>query len=225
MCGRVSLTCERDRMLREFGIRQMEFEYPPRYNIPPSQQLVALGKRHGEFRASTLKWGLVPSWATDPAIGNKLTNARAETVAAKVSFKHAFERRRCLIVLDGFYEWLRKLNGEKLPYYFHFKDRRPFSVAGLWEVWNKDDPPLCTVAVITTEANALMSRIHDRMPVIVRSEDRETWLDPASDAHTLLHLLRPYEGDDLTAYRVSTLVNSVRNDGPDCIRVVEGDAE
>jgi putative SOS response-associated peptidase YedK len=198
-------------------------EYEPRYNVAPTTNVLAV-VQEDEPVLTRLKWGLVPFWADDPKIGNRMINARAEGIAEKPAFRNAFRHHRCLIPLDGFYEW-DKQQGEKIPYYFHLEDHRPFSLAGLWETWDKGSEPLRTCTVVTTEANPLMSNIHDRMPVILAPEDRDLWLDPDAESEALLGLLRPYEGEDLTAYRVSKRVNSPRFDGPECIEPVNSDEE
>jgi putative SOS response-associated peptidase YedK len=169
-------------------------------------------------RAATfLKWGPVPRWAKDPSVGTRLINAGAETVTEKPSFRDAFVRRRCLVPLDGFYEWSRR-GDRKRPFYFHMKDGEPFAVAGLWEVWEGGGAPLETCTLLTTEANELLAPYHDRMPVIVRPEDYDLWLDAGVRSAELLRpLLRPYAHEEMGAYEVSPLVNSPSNDSPRCV--------
>jgi putative SOS response-associated peptidase YedK len=165
-----------------------------------------------------LRWGLVPPWAEDQKIGNRLINARAETAAGKPSFRAAFKRRRCLVPADGFYEW-QKVGRAKQPYYIRLKDGAPFAFAGLWEHWQGADGEIiesCTL--LTTEANDLMRPIHERMPVMLKPEDFGRWLDrdaPAGKA--LAALLCPYPAEAMTAYPVSAHVNNPRNDGPACV--------
>jgi putative SOS response-associated peptidase YedK len=150
---------------------------------------------------------------------NRLINARAETVAEKPAFRHAFKTKRCLMVADGFYEWAKQ-EGGKQPFYVRLGDARPFGLAGLWEHWEREGRVIESCTVITTQANDLMKPLHDRMPVILRHEDYALWLDPsAKDADMLRGLLRPYAGDDLVAYPVSRLVNNPRNDRPECVAV------
>ena len=164
-----------------------------------------------------MRWGLIPSWATDPAIGNRLANARSESVLEKPAFRAAMRRRRCLIPADGFYEW--KKNGRnKQPYLIGLRDGRLFAFAGLWEAWEGADHSYvesCTI--LTTTPNELMAPIHDRMPVILPAEAYGPWLDPAVPPAEVLAWLRPLPADQMTAYPVSTLVNNPRNDRPECV--------
>ena len=165
-----------------------------------------------------LRWGLIPSWARDPAIGNRLINARAETVGEKPAFRAALRRRRCLIAADGFYEWQRA-GARKQPYFIRLRDDRPFAFAGLWESWEgADHSALETCTILTTDANEVMRPIHDRMPVILAPDDYARWLDPAIESPApLAGLLRPYAADDLTASAVSPHVNSPAHEDPRCI--------
>jgi putative SOS response-associated peptidase YedK len=164
-----------------------------------------------------LRWGLIPGWADDPKIGNRMINARAETVASKPAFRNAFKRRRCLVVTDGFYEWKKLVQG-KQPHYIRMKDDRPFAFAGLWESWHRDGSQIESCTIITTEPNALMKSIHNRMPVILRPDDYDCWLDPEfQDGDALQRLLAPFSAHRMEAYPVSTLVNSPGNDVADCI--------
>lgn len=168
-----------------------------------------------------VQWGLVPSWAKDPKIGNRLINARAESVADKPAFRAAFRRRRCLVPADGYYEW-QKRPGGKLPFLIHLPHDRPFAFAGLWEAWRPpgSDESLYTCTVITTDANERTRPIHDRMPVILNPEHYNLWLDPKlQDASKLQPLLRPLESSELHADPVSTRVNSPRNDDPGCVEI------
>jgi putative SOS response-associated peptidase YedK len=182
-----------------------------------------LAVREPDGREATfLKWGLVPRWAKDPAVGNRLINARAETVTEKPSFRDAFKRRRCLVPLDGFYEWSRR-GDRKRPFYFHMRDGEPFAVAGLWEVWEGDGGPLETCTLLTTGANELLAPYHDRMPVILRPEDYDRWLDAdISRPELLLPLLRPYSPEEMAAYPVGLLVNSPSNEDPRCVEPRSG---
>lgn len=165
-----------------------------------------------------LRWGLIPSWAKDPAIASKLINARAETLAEKPSFRSAFKQRRCLVVADGFFEW-QKQQGKKQPFYFRLQHSQPFGFAGLWEKWRTpagEEITSCTI--VTTAANELLQPIHDRMPVILAPQDYDLWLDPQEQKpQALQHLLSPYPASQMTAYPVSTLVNSPKHNNPECI--------
>ena len=166
--------------------------------------------------------GLIPSWAKDPAIAYKLINARSETVAEKPAYRAAFKARRCLIPVDGFYEWKREGRG-KVPFFLQMRDERLFSLAGLWEWWRpKEGKAVESCTVITTEPNDVLRPIHDRMPVIVSPTDFERWLDPMNqNVDELKSLLRPYPPDEMTARQVSRHVNNPRNNGPECIQAID----
>ena len=221
MCGRFSQYHAAEAIAEAFEVDE-EIDLPPRYNIAPSQPVAAILQLSDTNRRKLqwLRWGLIPSWAKDPAIGYKLINARAETASEKPSFRSAFKHRRCLIPSDGFYEWQR-LEGSKTkkqPYYFSLKDNNPFAFAGLWERWENPEGDIVeTCTILTTEANELVSPIHDRMPVILHSKDYDLWLDPnfiSSDS--LQALLNPYPSEAMIAYPVSSKVNSPKNDSPEC---------
>src|SRR5947209_15306602 len=205
MCGRFSQKSPSKKIAKKFGVE----EVPPlleRYNVAPSQAVLGIREAEGMREATFFKWGLVPRWADDPSIGNKLINARSETITEKPSFREAFLRRRCLVPVDGFYEWARR--GErKRPYYFRMNDGEPFAIAGLWEMWEGGDEPLETCTLLTTEANALLGGIHNRMPVILRPEDYGLWLNREVQRPEMLRpQLRPYPGDEMEFYPVSSLV-------------------
>lgn len=219
MCGRFSLGVSTDDLREEFGIVEGSLDWAPRYNIAPTQDVAVVVAGERGPRLGVLRWGLVPHWADDPAIGNRLINARAESVADKPSFRDAFRTRRCLILADGFYEWQRTGKGNaKVPVYIRLPDGRPFAFAGLWERWRpRHGDPLHTCAIITTDAAPSIRSIHNRMPVILRPDERQQWIDPHAAPETLLGLLHPYAGV-LDAYPVSPVVNSPENDGPECVR-------
>lgn len=169
-----------------------------------------------------LHWGLIPRWAKDPKIGNRLINARAESVLEKAAFRDALRRRRCLVVADGFYEWC-KTGGGKQPFFIHRADDRPIAFAGVWEAWRDPAGELvqsCTI--ITTRASRLLEPIHDRMPVILPAEHYERWLDPAVKAEEAHALLVPSENEPLEVYPVGPLVNNPRNDSPQCVERLGG---
>jgi putative SOS response-associated peptidase YedK len=223
MCGRFTLRHSADQLAARFDVQENALDVEPRYNIAPSQPVVAVTQPDGARHLEAMKWGLVPFWAKDPAIGNRMINAKAETVAEKPAFKHAFQRRRCLIPADGFYEW-KKLPDGKQPMLIHRKADDLFAFAGLWEEWNDpgagpDAPPLRTCTIITVAPNAVVAPIHDRMPAILRPEDETHWLDPSiRDGRALLDLLGPYAQEEtMNSYAVSRLVNAPGNDGPECI--------
>ena len=220
MCGRYSLTLDIDRIAERFVCNTASLSYSPRYNIAPSQPVLALinTEDNTQRRAGFLRWGLIPSWAKDPAIGNTMINARSETIAEKPSFKRALRRRRCLIVADGFYEW-KKADKTKIPMYIGLKSREPFAFAGLWEKWLAESgETIHSCTIITTTPNPLMESIHQRMPVILPREAESVWLDRTiDDPESLLPLLAPYPAEEMDAYAVSPLVNSPRNDTAACL--------
>lgn len=218
MCGRFFMTLEAEDLEAAFPDFKPPAEWRPRYNIAPTQP-VPVVINDGQQRITFLQWGLVPAWAKDPAMGNRLINARAETLAEKPSFRAAYRQRRCLILADGFYEW-RVEPGQrgKTPLAIRLRSGAPFAFAGLWEVWHPDDTPLLTCTLITTEPNALLAPIHNRMPVILPRSAYAGWLDPAERApHDLQSLLTPYPAEEMIAYPVSTRVNDPANEDPACI--------
>jgi putative SOS response-associated peptidase YedK len=223
MCGRFALFAYMRQLMEEFGIDEHDAdELASRYNVAPSQHILAVVNDGEGNRFETFRWGLVPHWAK----GSKpryMINARAETVAEKPTFKGALRHRRCLIVADGFYEW-KKSGKVKVPMFVKDVSGRPWGFAGIYEYWNSPEgDEIATCAIITTEANQVMSKIHHRMPAIIPREDRETWLDPSvEDPEVLVPLLRPYDSDRMEAFPVSDEVNTPRNDHPDLIRPLDG---
>lgn len=219
MCGRYTLATP-EPSLAELLDLSTEPSLEPRYNIAPTQPVLVL--RASPLRPvrelELLRWGLIPSWAKDPAIAARMINARSETAPDKPAFRSAFRHRRCLLPADGFYEWQRT-GRSKRPHYVRMKDGRPFVFAGLWERWEGPDGTVIeTCTVLTTIPNELIEPLHNRMPVILRPEDFALWLDPdVKDPAPIRPLLRPYEPDEMFAYPVSTRVNSPRNDDPKCI--------
>lgn len=219
MCGRFTLAVEDEALEAEFPGTQWPSQFAPRYNIAPTQPVLAISN-DGHNRADFFIWGLIPSWAKDPSIGNRLINARAETLAEKPAFKGSFKYKRCLILADGFYEWQAAPGRKtKVPYYIQLKNKKPFGFAGLWSEWRgADGSELRSCTIITTEPNELMAPIHNRMPAILREQDRSRWLEPASVAvETLAPLLVPYPAELMRAFVVSTLVNNPGADTPDCV--------
>lgn len=225
MCGRFTLRAPASAVAEQFGL----LELPPftqRFNIAPTQPVPVVRLTPGDAEPQRqlvwLRWGLIPSWADDPAIGNRLINARAETAADKPAFRAAMRRRRCLVVADGFYEW-QKIGKRKQPYFMHLRDDRPFAFAGLWEAWEgADHSAIESCTLLTTDANAVVRPIHDRMPVILRPEDYDRWLDPAIErSQELPPLLRPFPAELMEAYPVSPLVNSPARDDPRCVEPVK----
>lgn len=196
-----------------------------RYNIAPSQMVACVrGMPESSCREGVLlRWGLVPSWAKDQAIANKLINARAETVAEKPAFRRSFRHKRCLVLADGFYEWQRE-GRAKQPYFIRMNDERPFAFAGIWDHWvGGDGQTIESCAMLTTEPNDLMATIHHRMPVILKPEDYGGWLDISlQDSSKLLRFLYSYPAADMVAYPVSLRVNNPRFDEPACIDALGG---
>ncbi len=219
MCGRFALFAYMRQLMEEFGIDEAEaVEAGQRYNVAPTQRVLAVVSDGETNHLEEFRWGLVPHWAKGDR-PRYMINARAETVAEKPMFQNAFKHRRCLVLADGFYEW-RKSGKVKVPMFIRDVTGRPWGFAGIYETWNSPDgDEVTTCAIITTGANRLMSTIHDRMPAIVREEDRATWLDPSvNDPGVLLPMLRPYEDDRMEAFPVSDEVNSPRNDHPGLVR-------
>jgi putative SOS response-associated peptidase YedK len=215
MCGRFTLTADISALQESFPWLGIPSGLEPRYNIAPSQP-VAVVPNDGKNRLDFFTWGLIPSWAKDPSIGNRMINARAETLAEKPSFRNAFRRRRCLVLADGFYEWRKDDGKSKTPMYIRLEDGSPFAFAGLWEIWNAPDgSQVLSCAIITTEPNPLMAKIHNRMPVILPQAAHMPWLHSGeADTKALSALLKPYPAEEMVAYPVSKLVNSPANDVP-----------
>ncbi len=218
MCGRFALATEK-KILEMLYELELSGELQPRYNIAPSQDILAL--RYSlpleQRELVHLKWGLVPFWAKESSIGSRMINARSETAPEKPSFRDAFKKRRLLIPVSGFFEWKKEDGGAKQPYYISRKDGQPFSLAGLWERWEKGAAPLETATILTTEPNQLVAPLHDRMPVIIAPQAFTAWLDPQADPAALLELLQPYPPQEMTAYPVSRAVNKPTNDRPEII--------
>lgn len=219
MCGRFSLKTSPDTLERIFG-RPIPAGYRPRFNVAPTQEVLALVSDHGETRFGMLRWGLIPFWARDPSIGNRMINARCESVAEKGPFRDAFQKRRCLVVADGFYEWQTRPGG-RYPMWVRTATGEPFAFAGLWERWRRGAEPILSCTILTTDANPFMARIHDRMPVILGAEEGERWLSEDAGEAELREILDGARSVELQAHEVSTLVNNPSNDVPECIEPVE----
>lgn len=195
----------------------------PRFNVCPSEDVLVVARGATGPSLGWMRWGLVPWFARDPGAGPRSINARAETLATARAFREAYQRRRCLVVADGFYEW-RKEGSARLPYFIRLASRRPFAMAAVWERWTGGGgTPLVSCAIVTCAANEIVAPIHGRMPVIVPAEGRATWLAADAGADALGALLRPHPPDAMELYPVSTLVNAPRNDGPECIRPLAED--
>jgi putative SOS response-associated peptidase YedK len=221
MCGRFTLRTPAAAVAKQFGLLEVP-PFEPRFNVAPAQPAavvrLAPGAPQGRRQWAWLRWGLLPPWAKDPALGNRLINARAETAAQKPAFRAALRQRRCLVVADGFYEWQHTAS-RKQPYFFQLRDQRPFGFAGLWERWQgPEGSAVETCALLTTEANDLVRPIHDRMPVIVAPADYPLWLDPAvEEPRQLSRLWTPYPAGEMTAYAVGTWINSPAHEDRRCI--------
>jgi putative SOS response-associated peptidase YedK len=219
MCGRFTLTVDPADLQDAFP----EFTFPaqaaPRYNIAPSQPILAL-PNNGTNKADFFVWGLIPSWAKDPSIGNRMINARVETLAEKPSFRGPLKYHRCLIFADGYYEWQAQPGSKaKVPHFIRLRSGAPFAFAGLWDAWHSPDgSEVLSATIITTEPNELMAPIHNRMPVILKKSAYPLWLNPEPQTPTQLQsLLVPSPAEEMEAYPVSTLVNSPNNDRAECI--------
>jgi putative SOS response-associated peptidase YedK len=189
----------------------------PRYNIAPSQNVLAVTQKENERVANVMRWGLVPSWSKEP---KGFINARAETVEEKPSFSEPFQRRRCLIPADGFYEWPRHKKSRQ-PFYFQMEDEAPFAFAGIWDRWEKNGISINSCAIVTTTANELLATIHDRMPVILSPAAQDEWLQSQAGAAGLQELLVPFPAAAMKSYPVSTQVNYPQVDEPDLVQPVE----
>src|SRR5262245_44785632 len=226
MCGRYTLRVSPAELAEIFGVLET-IEWSPRYNIAPTQTVAAVRPREqgGGRELALLKWGLIPFWAKDARIASSLINARAETVATKPAFRAALKKKRCLIPADGFYEW-QAVPGQKTkqPYYITVCDAPVFAFAGLWEHWtNPEGARVDTCSIITTDANELMQKVHTRMPVILDRDDYDLWLDrDVQDSEEVLPLLKPFPASRMQLVPISTLVNSPRNDKPECIAPAAG---
>ena len=222
MCGRFSLHMQIADLQLAFKGFVFPDEVEAHYNIAPSQQILHVAN-DGERTVGSAKWGLVPFWAKDPKIGNRMINARGETLTSKPAFRDAYRNKRCLIIADGFYEWKQSGDGKtKTPMYITLTGGRPFAFAGLYDTWKQEDGEhLKTCTIITTEPNELIADIHNRMPVILPEQAYDLWLDhDTTEAEILNGLLVPYPADEMTAHPVANTVNSPRNDVANCIEPV-----
>lgn len=224
MCGRFTLTTSPQQVASLFADLDVDIpDFRPRYNIAPTQEILAVRQEESRYQAAPLRWGLIPFWAKDMAIGNRLINARSDTVAEKPSFRAAFKSRRCLILADGFYEW-KAVNKRKQPYWIRLEDRQPFCFAGLWESWRdkQTNESVMSCTIITTDANDSIQQLHHRMPVIMEPADYAVWLDPEfKDFDVLKSKLAPRAAKDIVYSPVNPRVNNARNEGADCIEPAE----
>ena len=213
MCGRFAFFSPAEAVTATFGF-EVNFQHEPRYNIAPAQHISLLRRDDtGQTIVDQCRWGLVPFWAKDPAIGNRMINARAETIAEKPSYRQSFSRRRCLILADGFYEW-RAGDGGKTPYFIRAENGQPFALAGLWDEWQRGDASaLRSCTIITTAANEFMRDLHHRMPVLLSGGQQSAWFDEKTDRDNLLGLLLGPQVAKLRAWPVSKTVNNPVNEG------------
>lgn len=227
MCGRFTLRTSAPKLIELFQLDDLPM-LSPRFNVAPTQQILIIrlnssaetGNDALHRRAETARWGLVPFWAKDLSIGNRMLNARSETVAEKPAFRQAFQKRRCLIPADGFYEWEKVAVKQKQPWWIHMPDQLPFAMAGLWETWKSTENVgelLISCTILTTAANADMLPIHDRMPVILQPDQYDAWLSPDSSLAQRSQLMQPLPDGILQRFKVSTLVNKPANDTVECI--------
>jgi len=231
MCGRYAFFTPIEAVTRLFGVSEVHaHDLAPRYNIAPTQEVPIIrvspfleqDQAHAAVRELALaRWGLVPFWAKDLSIGNRMINARGETVAQKPAFRAAFRKRRCLVPADGFFEWQKTASG-KQPWYIHAASGEPLALAGLWELWDAAEggAPLASCTIITTRANEFMRPLHDRMPVVLDAGGRDAWLDAATPPDRLQALLEPAAEETLEAWPVSRRVNSPFNEDPSLVEPV-----
>jgi len=216
MCGRFTL--RRPAKINIEGLSNPElFATAPRYNIAPSQDVLAVTEIAEQRKVTLFRWGLIPSWSQDAA---GFINARAETLERRGSFKESFESRRCLIPADGFYEW-KKSGKLKQPYFFQLEDESPFAFAGIWDRWRRGETLITSCAIITTTPNTLLETIHDRMPVILRDENQDSWLRSNTRPEELKTLLAPFPASEMKSFPVSSEVNSPQVDNPRLVEPTE----
>lgn len=217
MCGRFVQATPSEVIAEIFGLEEVP-PLAPRFNVAPTQPAAVVRTFEGKPQLVFMRWGLVPAWAKDPSIGNRLINARAETLGEKPAFRQALLRRRCVVPVTGFYEWRGSSKG-KQPYFIRLKGGMPMVLAGLWEVWRpQEGPPLESFTIITTQANSLLAPLHDRMPAVLPQEGWRAWLDPGlGDASLLLPWLTPAPEWWLEFFPVSRAVNNPAHDAPDCL--------
>jgi len=217
MCGRFVLTSTTDQIQQSFGVSDIP-HVGARYNIAPTQDILVIRQNGGGSRyAGMLRWGLIPHWAKDPAIGNKMINARSETAHEKPSFRNPIRYHRCLIPASGFVEWSQE-NGSKQPWYIYRKDGAPLAFAGIWDSWKGAEGTIESCSILTTSANSLIAKIHDRMPVILSASEYDQWLDrQITEKKQLEALYAPFPSDLLEAIPISKNINNPRLDSPVCL--------
>lgn len=218
MCGRFTVATDPALLAERFAAAMPE-GWTERYNVAPSQQVAAMRQREGGPQIEFLKWGLVPHWAKDPKVAYKMINARSETVMQRNAYRPLLSKGRCLLLADGFYEWRTDPDGKRRPVRFTLTGGEPFAFAGLWTTWRDPESaePLETCTILTTTANVVVAPVHDRMPVMLPRAAESTWLDLSRPVEDALALLVPYDPADMAAAEASLLVNSPRNDTPECL--------
>ncbi len=216
MCGRYTIIAKAEEIEKRFNVEVPE-SYAPRYNAAPTQILPVI-TNESPGGLSFFNWGLIPQWAKNKSISSKLINARSETLAEKASFKNALKQRRCLVISDSFYEWKRSSKKSKIPYRILLNTKELFAFAGLWEAYEDENQHMVhTFTIITTSANSLISKIHDRMPVILDPESEQAWLSSEVSTEHHLSLLKPCPEQNMNHYTISPMVNNVNNDNPQLI--------
>lgn len=217
MCGRSSLHDAPVSVLAQFGLPPVLPGFEARYNIAPTQDQWTISlNADSRPEAKLRRWGLVPSWASDAKSGSRMINARAESLADKPSWSELLDRRRCLVLADGYYEWTGK-GKSRTPYFFHLAGNEAFAFAGLWDRWERDGEPMETCTIVTVDASKRVAAYHHRMPALLDTDAAMKWISPSSSRREVLSLLRPYENADLECYEVSKFVNSPANESPECI--------
>jgi len=217
MCGRFTITLDPADLQQEFDLGKMPYEWKPRYNVAPTQDVPVVSDAQSRT-VELMHWGLIPFWAKEKSIGERMINARSESLREKPAFRQAFLQHRCLILADGFYEWQRKdPKAPKVPMYFQLKDAKPFAFAGLWETWHETlGKELHSCTIITCSPNELVEKIHNRMPVILDKSSCWQWLEE-KDPLKLQGMLAPYPADKMQAHAVGRMVNNPKADSPECI--------
>ncbi len=212
MCGRFAIDIPKPVFQKRFGIQQLEIQLDPYYNVSPGMFLPTI-IRSSTNTAVLMKWGLIPYWSREYKVKFSNINARAETVTISPAYRMPFQKQRCLIPATGFYEWAQLSDGMKQSYFFQLKEKLTFAFAGIWDIWKDiEGKESATCAIITCQANAVVGTIHPRMPVILSQTDEDTWLNPGQDISVLQTLLKPYDGNSMEGYRVSTRLNNPHAD-------------
>jgi putative SOS response-associated peptidase YedK len=218
MCGRFALVTPVAELKKRFDVKMADENLSPHFNVAPGKMMPIIPMTDAQ-KMIYAKWGLVPHWAKDEKIGYKMINARAETITEKPSYRDSFRTQRCLVLADGFYEWDKK-STEKKPYYISLKDKEPFAFAGIYSHWKGEGRNLISFSIITTEANDLISKIHERMPIILERENEKKWLDTSASEDQVISMLDKYQDEKMMMYEVTKLVNNPRNDIPEIIEAV-----